>query len=196
MVEHDKGTKDFEEAVQCARKSGLSVLLYTTHRIDPTNPDGGRFPFYGRMIPKGHEKMVNRAHALFGAGVLAPESWALSQPYHYGRVEGEGHEHFRIEVVDGGLDGFIDISKEMPEIPKPKTERSKSKLAKLPKKWQEIIRTGDAFDYGNDRSDAVAAVAKVLVNAEWLNLEIETVLTDPSNVIAAHILAQDDRIEL
>jgi hypothetical protein len=191
MVEHDAGTMPFDEAVRRVRDAKLTALLYTTPSHTPDKPRWrAAFPFAGRLFPGGHENMVSRANALFG-GVLSNESWVLSQPYYYGRVEGTA-EHFQIKVVEGE---FIDVPPEMPERPKVKGNGHadpKSKLEDLPKKWRELIQSGDASAYDDDQSDLVAAVTRVMVERDWPDFEIEAVLLDKTNGISAHIHAQDD----
>ncbi len=50
-------------------------------------------------------------HGLLG-GVLAPQSWTLSQAYYYGRVN--GNPAHRVEIVDGTTP--IDLADELDEI--------------------------------------------------------------------------------
>jgi hypothetical protein len=65
-------------------------------------------------------------------------------------------------------------------------------LEALPETWQRVIRTGDASDYANDRSRAFAAVARVLVEQDWSDVEIMTMLLNPEYGISAHALDQSD----
>jgi Primase C terminal 2 (PriCT-2) len=50
------------------------------------------------LPPDHHDHMMSRLNGVLG-GVLAPESWTLSQAYYYGAVEGRPEPH--IEIVDG-----------------------------------------------------------------------------------------------
>jgi AAA domain len=65
-------------------------------------------------------------------------------------------------------------------------------ITSLPPKWRDVIKTGDASDYGGDRSDTVAAVARVMVDHGWSDEDIESVLLDREYGISAHAREQSD----
>ena len=183
---------EFDEAVRLVREAKLTALLYTTPSHRPGKPRWrAAFPFYGRMNPGGHKKMVDRAQALF-EGVLSGKSWALSQSYYFGRVEDDGYEHFRIEVVDhSATNGFIEIRQEMPEQPKQKTKGDASHtIDALPAKLQKAILKGDATPYGGDRSRLVLYVACSLVRQGWPDEAIRAILLNRNYGCSAHVLDQ------
>jgi len=60
----------------------------------------------------------------------------------------------------------------------------------LPVKWQKLIRSGDAKDYGGDRSRLVIAACFALVRRSWSDDEITPFLLEEHYKISAHVLEQ------
>ena len=136
--------------------------------------------------------MVDRANALFG-GVLAGESWTVSQSYYLGHIEGDAH--FRCEITEGD---FIDVRRDLGAQGKALGDahvrangHAAGDIGGLPEKVLKIIRTGDASRWNNDRSRAVFYVARQLVRAGWDDNQISAVLLDPAHGISAHTLDQN-----
>lgn len=92
----------------------MEAVIYTTPLHTPAAPlRRVGFPFAGQMIaPAGYQNMVNRGNALFG-GMLSSESWAESQAYYLGHVNGA--QHFRCEVLEGHP---IDTRRDFGALPK------------------------------------------------------------------------------
>lgn len=65
-------------------------------------------------------------------------------------------------------------------------------IGDLPVKLQRAIRSGDASDYGDDRSRLVFAVATGLVRRGWSDEDIVPILTDPTYLVSSHCLAQQN----
>jgi hypothetical protein len=65
-------------------------------------------------------------------------------------------------------------------------------IGRLPERWREIIRSGNASDYGDDRSAATAAVVKYLVTSGWDDDAIRAVILNRDHGISAHNYGQPD----
>jgi hypothetical protein len=98
-VDYDNEEIPFHSAVETIRRADLQAVLYTSpsHTIHkprwrvlcPTSTD---------LPPDQREQLVGRLNGLFH-GMLADESFTLSQAYYYGSVA-RNPEH-QVEVVDG-----------------------------------------------------------------------------------------------
>jgi hypothetical protein len=62
----------------------------------------------------------------------------------------------------------------------------------LPVAWQKLIRSGDASDYGGDRSRLVLAVAIRLVRRGWSDDQIAALLLRRDLGVSAHVYDQGD----
>jgi Primase C terminal 2 (PriCT-2) len=112
LVDYDGERMALDEAVERLDKAGITAIVYTS----PSHTEEGPrwrigCPFSGELPPCEHGRMVARLNGLLG-GVLAPESWTLSQAYYYGRVH--GNPAHRVEIVDGTA--TIDLADELDEI--------------------------------------------------------------------------------
>jgi hypothetical protein len=180
-TDYDDEEMSFDEAVKRVRAAGLAAILYTTPSHTPQEPRWrALFPFTGQMLPAGRKNMLDRANAIFG-GVLAPESWALSTAFYYGAVSGD----FRIEIVEGDP---IDVRPDLGAHAK--VLKGSGHIAALPKRWQDIIHSGDASAWGGKRWRAVCAVARVLVDHGWTDADITAVLLNRGYRISAHPYAK------
>jgi Virulence-associated protein E len=65
-------------------------------------------------------------------------------------------------------------------------------LAELPVKWANLVRSGDAKDYGGDRSALVMAFCCVAVRRAWSDEEIIPFLTDSNFGISKHVFDQSN----
>ncbi|HYU12573.1 MAG TPA: hypothetical protein VEK82_08350 [Stellaceae bacterium] len=96
--DYDGEAMPFCEAVAHVRAAGVQAILYTSASHTSEKPRWRVLaPFYGQMWPGGRANMVGRLNAVLG-GVLADESWRLSQAFYFGRA---GNAPFQIAVVDG-----------------------------------------------------------------------------------------------
>jgi hypothetical protein len=90
-ADYDGGTVTPEAAEAILRAAGVQSLIYTSpsHR-----PDFPRWrilcPFSRELAPDRRAPMVARLNGILG-GILAPESFTLSQAYYYGSVTGNPH---------------------------------------------------------------------------------------------------------
>src|SRR5215469_5255759 len=88
-----------EEAGERLDKAGITAIIYTT----PSHSDEAPrwrvgCPFASELAPDRHYQMVSRLNGVLG-GVLATESWTLSQSYYYGSVKANAAH--RAIVVEG-----------------------------------------------------------------------------------------------
>lgn len=87
-ADYDGGEMQPEQAAQILAACGVQALIYTTASHTPTAPRWRALcPFSRPLRPEDRAVHVARLNALFG-GVIAPESFTLSQSYYFGRVEG------------------------------------------------------------------------------------------------------------
>jgi hypothetical protein len=112
--EYDGGKMRIDEAVERLDKAGITALVYSSpsHMWDGHGPRWRVCcPFSAPLPPDQHYRMMSRVNGVLG-GVLASESWTLSQSYYYGTVEGRLEP--RIEIVDGTA--TLDQCDELDEI--------------------------------------------------------------------------------
>ena len=99
------------EAVEKLEKAGIRSLVYTSPSYTEDAPRWRILcPTSTELPPARRAHLVGRLNGLFG-GILASESFTLSQSYYYGRV-GENPSHMA-ELVDGQL---IDLCDELDTI--------------------------------------------------------------------------------
>jgi RecA-family ATPase len=101
VVDYDGEQMTLDEAIDCLDKSGITGLVYSSPS-HMSNGHGPRWravcPCFAELQPDQHYRMVARLNGLFG-GILAPESFTLSQAYYFGSVNGNlAHQAI---VVDG-----------------------------------------------------------------------------------------------
>jgi hypothetical protein len=105
VVEHDKGTIPFDEALAIVLKANLRGLGYTSPSYEKVTKERWRFifPLSKDNPPERHEILVAYVNGIF-KGALAGESFTLSQAYYFGSVNNPQH---RVKVIDGD---FLDVA--------------------------------------------------------------------------------------
>ena len=99
--DYDGGVIQPEDAVQMLERAGIRAIIYTTpnHMVfDPPKYNGGPrwrvlAPFSTDYPPQERDRFLARVNGALG-GILAPESFTLSQTYFYGEVTGVEHRLF------------------------------------------------------------------------------------------------------
>ena len=98
-VDYDREEMSPEEAAERLDKAGVEAIVYTSPSHTDQRPRWRVCcPFSTELPPDRHYQMVARLNGLLG-GVLATESFTLSQSYYYGAVGGNP-EH-RVILVPG-----------------------------------------------------------------------------------------------
>ncbi len=95
--DHDLETVEPEEAIRRLEAAGVRAIVYTTpsHRVvkPPKSRGGPRWrvlaPLSHPHPPEARTALLARVNGVLG-GVLAPESFTLSQAYYYGRLTTPG----------------------------------------------------------------------------------------------------------
>jgi hypothetical protein len=106
--DYDGEAMPIAEARDRLNAAGLAFVIHTTGRHTPQTPRWRVWlPFSKPLPPRERDRMVNRVNGVLG-GVLARESWTLSQSFFIGRVEGVP---FEIYIGDG--EEFIDDAEEL-----------------------------------------------------------------------------------
>ena len=86
--DHDSGALTPAEAADRLQRAGIAALIYTSPSHTPARPRWRVLAPLSRSMPPDHrERLCARLQGVLG-GALAPESFALSQAYYYGGVEG------------------------------------------------------------------------------------------------------------
>jgi putative DNA primase/helicase len=89
----------FPQAVEILEKAGIEAIDYTSPSHTDERPRWRVLcPFSTELPPARRQHMMGRLNGLFG-GVLASESWTLSQAYYFGSVN-KNSAH-RVESVEG-----------------------------------------------------------------------------------------------
>jgi hypothetical protein len=87
-IDYDGGSMPLQEAVDRLDGAAIAYLLYSTSRHTPAAPRWRvLLPFAKELPPGERAELANRINGVLGGG-LAGESWGLSQPFLYGRIEG------------------------------------------------------------------------------------------------------------
>jgi hypothetical protein len=105
-----------EAAAKC-EAAGVRALFYTSPRHRPEAPRWRVLaPFSKAQAPERRAALLARLNGLLG-GILAGESFALSQTFYFGQVNGAPYEH---AMVDGD---YIDTRDDLDAIAIGKTDR-------------------------------------------------------------------------
>ncbi len=105
--DYDGGVVQPEEAIRRLEKHGIRALVYTTPSHTSEAPRWRVLaPLSGEHEPKHRLKFVSRLNNALG-GILANESFTLSQAYYFGRLAGKGYRCLTT-FGDPELGTFID----------------------------------------------------------------------------------------
>lgn len=109
--DHDAGTLTPAEAADRLRAAGIAALIHTSPSHTPKSPRWRVLaPLSRSMSPEHRERLVARLQGVLG-GALQPESFALSQSFYYGGVDGgtvpetiliDGTALDTLDVLDSG----------------------------------------------------------------------------------------------
>ncbi|WP_198031096.1 virulence-associated E family protein [Bradyrhizobium sp. th.b2] len=107
-TDYDAGLIPFDDAIEAMRKAGVRCLLYTSASHVAGERERWRIlaPLSKSREKKIRENLVACVNGLFG-GVLADESFTLSQAYLFGSAENPDH---RAIVLDGD---FLDLREDL-----------------------------------------------------------------------------------
>jgi hypothetical protein len=98
-IDYDDGQVGFDAAVELAEKAGLQALIYTSPSHTPDRPRWRLLcPTSCELPPPHRYALVSRLNGLCG-GILARESWTLSQSFYIGAIA-NAPDH-RAELVEG-----------------------------------------------------------------------------------------------
>lgn len=97
--DYDGGKLSMERAAAKLRKAGLAAVLYTSPSHRPEAPRWRVLcPTSHSMSPAERERLIARVNGALG-GVLASESFTLSQTYYFGRIDGQPSP--QVVIVEG-----------------------------------------------------------------------------------------------
>ena len=107
-LDYDDKKYSFERALDRLKDLNLHALLYTSPSHEPDKPKWRvLLPTSKLLPPTQRAELAKAVNAAFG-GIFAPESFALSQSYFYGRVG--DNPHHRAEIIGGE---FVDLHKNL-----------------------------------------------------------------------------------
>ncbi len=166
------------------RKAGIGAILTSSPSYSPEAPRWRVLcPISQAANPTERKRLAARLNAALG-GILAAESFALSQSFYFGRVEGVPYD---VRLIDGK---YIDRIDGLPEVYRNKTKEKNATapdlsvedmLARVPPRIADVIRNGPPEkDYdGNDtdRSKEVYAVISYLIERSWTENDIYKVFS-------------------
>jgi hypothetical protein len=186
--DYDGEQVTFEEASSLAQNANVQVILYTSPSHTPAAPRWrALFPLHNSCLPPARSPLADRANAIFG-GVLARETWTLSQAFYYGAVT----EHFLLVAFDGPPLDTLSSAQEQPYSRTPTTpaasaSNSNVSIEDLPLRIRRAIKSGDPSKFGlPSRSELTYLVACALVREGWTDERGAALLIDPEYPVSAH----------
>lgn len=97
--DYDAGEVSVDEAEQRLHAAGVKAVIYTTASHTPERPRWRVLaPLSGPVEPSRRAHYVSLLNDALGGGILAPESWVLSQVHYIGQVAGVAYE---ARVIEG-----------------------------------------------------------------------------------------------
>ncbi len=186
-ADYDGEIVSVDEAAEKLRTAGVRCLIYTSASHHPDKPRWRVFmPLTVEYLPQYRKGFLDYLNATLG-GVIARESWALSQAYFCGRVAGVQYE---TRVLEGKCIDELAEPVASPIVPKDVDELPEWRhvdINNLPisDDTKSLIR--DGADKG-ERSEALMTAANALAAARVKRDDILCVLSDPSYAISAKAL--------
>lgn len=189
--DYDGEVVTFEEATECVKEAAVQGILYTSPSHTPAKPRWrALFPLVGPILPAQRAHLADRANAIFG-GILAKETWTLSQAFYFGRAL--ANEHFSLVIFTEGncLDQFENApaqsyGAETDDTP-PNID-SPSSFEDLSARLKRVIKSGDIVKHNfKSRSHMVFYVACALVRAGWDDESIIALLLNADYPVTIHV---------
>jgi hypothetical protein len=108
-VDYDGGVVDYDTAATCLRRVRIHFLIYTSPSHTPAAPRWRVLAPTSRSLPpEERSKLVARLNGVLG-GVLAGESFTLSQSFYYGKVDGNAHHRCDYYLNNNYIDEVADL---------------------------------------------------------------------------------------
>jgi hypothetical protein len=158
-TDYDAGAMSFDQAAAVLRQSGLEALLYTSPSHAEEKPKWRAvLPTSQSLPPEERSKLVARVNGVFN-GVLAGESFTLSQGFYIASVN--GNIDHRAEVVDGD---FVDLRTDLDATAVGKQRANDNAHAQRENAHRENIQSDKQAD-----PDLVYAAVAVIPNdiVDW-----------------------------
>lgn len=103
-IDYDGGAISVDKAIALLSEAGIGGIVYETPSSTPEKPRWRVLaPLSGPASPSEHRKLTARLNGVLG-GIAASESFALSQSFYYGAVDGAAEK--AVDIVEGD---FIDL---------------------------------------------------------------------------------------
>lgn len=194
--DYDDERVSFDTAIEQARAAGVECILYTSPSHTPERPRWrGLFPLAGECLPEQRRVFAECVNAIFD-GVLARETFTLSQAYYFGRV----NDLFRIEVLPGRAIDTLSIdpvaytgTPRLRDAPDGAPFQAPASVDDLPQRVKRVIKSGDPSVFGyRSRSEMVYYVACQLVRLGWSDERIAELLLNPQVPVGEHVRERRD----
>jgi predicted P-loop ATPase len=145
-ADYDGEQMPFVDAVQRLETAGVSFVAYTSPSNSMARPRWRILaPFSCELPPARRAQMVNRLNGVLG-GVLARESWGVSQAFYFGSVDSNP-----ISIVVHDAEDYVDEADELDKIACPcrdaKAKPGKPEFKKLDEtELIELISKGENYN--------------------------------------------------
>ncbi len=186
-ADYDGELVSVDDAIEKLRAAGVRCLIYTSASHSQDKPRWRVFvPLSNEYQPQYRNGFLDHINAILG-GVIARESWALSQAYFCGRVSGVSYETV---VIDGKYIDELTEAVAAPIAPKdiddlPEWRHVDIDGLPISNDFKALIRNG--ADRG-ERSEALMTAANALAQARVRRDDILCILCDPAYLISAKAL--------
>jgi predicted P-loop ATPase len=168
-ADYDGEQVSLKEASDALKKAGVTSLLYTSPSHTSDKPRWRAVcPLSTERGPDQRHHLVSRLNGVLG-GILAPESWRLSQSYYYGNVTGK--PSCDVELIEGD---YIDLRTDLDaSAVGPNPSATTSPKAAFPSNAPQLGKY------------ALSTACNLIINAEWS--EQELTLNTESFKIGMHV---------
>lgn len=186
-LDYDSEAVPLQEAAARLRTAGVRCIVYTSASHRPEKPRWRVFaPLSVEYPPEYRRAFTAYLDGILG-GIVARESYTLSQSYYVGRVEGVPYETDVIEgrCVDELTEAVATPIATGPTVAVPEWRHVPLDTLPIDNEARALIRNG--AEQGG-RSEALMTAANALAKARVAPDDILRVLSDPANGIAAKAL--------
>ncbi len=151
-ADYDAGVVTTAEAALRLRQADICAVVYTSASHTANAPRWRVLaPLSAPVRPTERHRYISLLNGALG-GILAPESWVLSQTYYQGRVEGVEYE---VHIVDGEPIDIVELSGDLTEMP----PAARMKAAAVPAKARSAADIEDPVVEYLNQHDMILAMA-------------------------------------
>lgn len=186
-LDYDGEAVTMQEAAARLRTAGVRCILYTSASHRPEKPRWRVLaPLANEYPPEYRRAYAAYLDGLLG-GIAARESYALSQSFYVGRIDGVMYQTHQIDgrCIDELTEAVATPIATGPTVAVPEWRHVPLETLLIDDATRSLIRNG--AEQGG-RSEALMTAANALAKARMAPDDILRVLSDPSNAISAKAL--------